>query len=87
MLTFVSGTIFYISRRSFNLFYFIILEIRKYLNSICFKRPGSDQLWLSNPTSPRVALYLVEGGADGEGGHVVVAGGAADVHHQVSLYT
>ncbi len=25
--------------------------------------------------------YLVEGGADGEGGHVVVAGGAAVVHH------
>ncbi len=44
VLTFESGTIF-ILRRSILLLYFIIFEIRKYLNSLCFKRPGGDQLW------------------------------------------
>jgi hypothetical protein len=51
VLTFVSGTIF-ILRRFFILFYFIILEIRKYLVSICFKDPGVTNFGiLSNPFS------------------------------------
>ncbi len=59
MLTFVSGTIFYISRRFFIIILFIILEIRKYLNSLCFKRPGVTNFGIfSNPYNFKQSLGL-----------------------------